>query len=300
MSTLTGMTMATTNANLRLVLGGGFLGRRVARRWREAGGRGFVLTRSQDHAAALEAEGFEPIVGDVTRPETLAGLPCAATVLYAIGYDRHAAASREAVHLDGLRAVLAALPPETGKLLYTSSTSVYGPAGGGPVDEDSPCRPNRDAGRIMLAAEQLLAAHPLGARALILRMAGLYGPGRIPRMNDLLAGKPLPVAAGGHLNLIHVDDAATAILAAEVFAQPPRTFIVADGHPTDRREFYLRLAELLPLPPPRFIEPLADDPATLRVAADKQTSNARLLKELRLTLAYPTYREGLVSVVEGG
>ena len=65
-----------------------------------------------------------------------------------------------------------------------------------------------------MAAEQALAAHPLGQRGMILRLAGIYGPGRIPFLDKLQAGQPIPAMSAGNLNLIHVDDAATVVVAA--------------------------------------------------------------------------------------
>ncbi len=283
-----------------LVFGCGYVGRRVAAEWAGPGRTVHAVTRSRDRAAELAREGLLPIVADVTRPETLRDLPEAATVLYAIGYDRRGGASREAVYVDGLRAALDALPPSVEKILYTSSTGVYGPSGGAWVDELTPCRPVREGGRVMLAAEEVLRSHALGSRAIVLRLAGLYGPGRIPRLADLREGRPIEASPGGFLNLIHVDDAAQAILAAESRAAPPRTFTVADGEPTDRRSFYRYLADLLGLKPPRFVTPSPEALAQQRGGADKRVSNRRMLQELGVGLRYPSYREGLASIARQG
>ncbi len=175
----------------------------------------FALTRSAEQAAELARHGLEPLIGDVTRPETLVHLPAAETVLYAVGFDRGRADPRQDVQLEGLRHVLHALPDTIGRILYVGSTGVYGDARGAWIDEESPCRPTREAGRVLLAAEDLLRRHPLGGRAIVLRLAGMYGPGRLPRMADLLAGKPLTMPETGWLNLIHVDDAVRVVLAAE-------------------------------------------------------------------------------------
>ena len=75
----------------KLIFGCGYLGSRVAQRWRDAGQRVFVATRSRERARSLVEEGFEPIVADVMQPQSLVGLPTADTVLYAVGYDRAAA-----------------------------------------------------------------------------------------------------------------------------------------------------------------------------------------------------------------
>jgi nucleoside-diphosphate-sugar epimerase len=122
----------------RLVFGCGYLGGRVAQHWLAAGGPVFAVTRSAERAAKWAQQGLRPILADVTRPETLSGLPVADTVLYAIGYDRRSAASRQEVSVEGLRHVLAALPSQTGRIVYLSSTGVYGSVAGDWVDEDTP------------------------------------------------------------------------------------------------------------------------------------------------------------------
>ena len=177
------------------------------------------------------AQGWTPIVADVVRPATLVDLPRVTTVVYAVGFDRAAGRSIHEVYVNGLAAVLDALPADSGKFIYVSSTGVYGSAQGDWIDEQTPCHPDREGGRACLAAEQVLGAHPLGDRGVILRMAGLYGPGRIPRMRELLAGAPLPVPAAGYLNLIHVDDAAQVVLAAAERAAGARSTWCRTGIP---------------------------------------------------------------------
>lgn len=280
-----------------IVFGCGYLGRRVAGLWAAAGRTVYAVTRRADRAEDLAREGLHALVADVTRPETLRGLPPARTVLYAVGYDPRSHASREQVYVQGLRAVLDALPDRVEKVVFTSSTGVYGSSGGRWVDELTPCRPTRDAGRAMLAAEETLRSHRLGDRAIVLRLAGLYGPGRVPRLADVRAGRPIEAAEGACLNLIHVEDAARVVVAAAERTRPPRTYVVSDGHPTDRREFYLYLAELLGSPPPRFVDPSPQGAADRRGGADKRVKSARMIEELGLILAYPTYREGLRAIV---
>ena len=281
----------------KLIFGCGYLGRRVARRWREAGEEVFVVTRSDERARGFAEEGYHPIVADVLRQPSLAQLPAADTVLYAVGFDRGAGVSMHEVFVAGLKAVLDALPAETGKFIYISSTGVYGQAHGESVDEDSPCQPVREGGRACLEAEQALAAHAFGSQAIILRMAGLYGPGRIPNGAEIRRNQPIATPERGFLNLIHGDDAASAVVAAAERATPPRTFVVSDGCPVERREYFAELARLLHAAPPRFMPPPADSPAAVRSAADKRVKNDRMLTELGVRPAFPSYREGLKAIV---
>ena len=189
--------------------------------------------------------GIEPVVADIMDPKTLKKLPKADTVLFAVGYDRGGGHSIRQLYVDGLLDVLQHLSPEIRRFIYVSSTGVYGQSGDTWVDERSPCEPVREGGRACWEAEQRLHADPMGQRAIILRMAGIYGPGRIPRQKELQAGVPIEAPSEGYLNLIHVDDAASAVIAAERQAPLPALYCVSDGHPVIRGEYFRELAELL-------------------------------------------------------
>ena len=94
----------------KLIFGCGYLGRRVARRWRDAGHEVFVVTRSAERAKEFSHSGYRPIVADVLRPASLMNLPLVETILYAVGHDRAAGHSIRDVFVGGLQAVLDALP----------------------------------------------------------------------------------------------------------------------------------------------------------------------------------------------
>jgi nucleoside-diphosphate-sugar epimerase len=289
-----------------LIFGCGYLGERVARRWRAAGRHVVVATRHVERASDFQRRGYGVILADVTRPESLTNLPQTETVLFAVGHDRTANRSIEEVYVGGVRNVLAALPAESGRLIYISTTGVYGDAKGDWVDEETPPDPQRDGGRASWSAEQLLTAHPLGARSIILRLAGIYGPGRVPFLRELRAGEPIPAPSAGHLNLIHVDDAATAVVAAAEISprditernRKRRVYCVSDGHPVRRGEFYQEVARQVGAPPPQFVEPDPASPRAARAAADRRVRNDRMLAELCVELAYPNYRAGLAALLE--
>jgi nucleoside-diphosphate-sugar epimerase len=283
----------------KLIFGCGYLGERVARRWHDAGNDVVVVTRSQSRANSYQQLGYKSIVADVTRPETLSRLPVADSVLFAVGFDRASEISIQQVYVGGMSNVLAALPAETGRLIYISTTGVYGSADGGWVDEVTAPDPQRDGGRASLAAEKLLATHPLGQRSVILRLAGIYGPGRVPFIRELRADKPIPAHTSGWLNLIHVDDAAAVVVAAAELPIVDRSiYCVSDGVPVERGEFYSEVARQIGMPPPRFVEPDPSSPRAARAEANRRISNARMLADLRVTLAYPDYRAGIANAVE--
>ncbi|MEZ6111506.1 MAG: NAD-dependent epimerase/dehydratase family protein [Pirellulaceae bacterium] len=291
----------------RLILGCGYLGRRVANRWLDAGDDVWAVTRSAERAESLRQAGMRPVVWDVTN-ESVEELPHADTVLFAVGYDRSANHPIHSVYVDGLARTLDRLPANTGRLIYISSTGVYSQNDGQWVDEDSPAEPNRDGGRACLAAEQLLTGHPLGQRAIILRLAGIYGPDRIPRRADLLAGKPIAATPDSYLNLIQVEDAADIVVTvAAADLSLPKLYTVSDGNPALRADYYAELSRLLDAPPPTFqfadavpaaSAPETKSPNSRRSTGDKRISNQRLTQELPIRFHYPTYRHGLADAVE--
>lgn len=269
-----------------LVIGCGYLGRRVAAAWRDRGRQVAALSRGR--AGELAADGFEPVVGDVLDPASLAKLPEASTVLYAVGLDRTAGRPMRDVYVTGLANVLAALP-QCGRFLYVSSTSVYGQTDGSVVTEESPTEPATESGRVVLDAERLLRER-LPA-AVVLRLAGICGPGRLLRRQALLQGRePLAVDPDQFLNLIHVDDGVRAVLAAEERAKPGETYLVADGTPVRRGEFYAHLARLLGAPEPRYGPPEGRD-------GNRRVSNRKAREELGFVPVYPSYVEGLAALL---
>lgn len=285
-------------ATSKLIVGCGYLGSRVAERWLEQGDEVFALTRSEQRAAEFRDQGLKPVVGDVTDPESLQNLPEVHTVLYAVGFDRSAEPSKREVYVTGLRNVLAALAPDTQRLIYISSTGVYGQCDGDFVDESSPAEPVTEGGRVCLEAEQLLVHDAFTWQWTVLRLAGIYGPKRIPRVDALKAGEPIAAPQSGYMNLIHVDDAARVVLATEQHASTD-LYNVSDGHPVERGEYYKELARLVSAPAPNFVEPSPEHPASQRALSSKRISNRRMLDELSVKLAYPSYREGLAAIVGG-
>lgn len=280
-----------------LIFGCGYLGLRVARLWRQQGEEVYAVTRSEDRAALLAAEGLLPLVADVVNDAQLSIPQGVRAVLFALGNDRRSNLPTTAVYGRGIERAITWMPETVDRFLYISSTGVFGQLSGQWVDESSPCKPTTEGGRASLAAEQLLQSSRFGGRAIILRLAGLYGPGRIPKAADIVAGRPIEAAADGWLNLIHIEDAAQIVVAAIQSAPIPRTYVVSDGHPIVRRDYYQELARLLNAPEPTFTAPPPDSPAGQRATSDKRIRPQRLFDELNIRLKYPGYRSGLAAIV---
>jgi nucleoside-diphosphate-sugar epimerase len=269
-----------------LILGCGYLGRRAAALWRQQGRTVFAATRNATHLPA----DVTPIVCDVLDPASLGKLPHVDTVLYAVGYDRASGATMRAVYIDGLANVLDHLPTPK-RFIQVSSSSVYGQTDGSWVDEASPTEPSEESGRIVLEAEAVLRAKL--PKAMVLRFAGIYGPGRLLRRQTLERGEPIVGDADKWLNLIHVEDGARAILAAEQHGQPGCVYNVCDDHPVRRRWFYTTMARLLGAPAPRFVSPPLNEPTPTHEKGNRRINNRRMKEELGVTLQYPDYDRGL-------
>ena len=286
---------------LRLVVGCGYLGERVAQRWVDAGFPVIATTRRETRAAELRERGITPALVDVTAAEpgwanlfADAGVP--ETVFWGVGFDRTAGATHRDVHVDGLRRLLDALVAarpvgSTPRVILSSSTGVWGDEGGGMVDESTPTNPSREAGRVLIEAETLLAAHPAGPGT-ALRFAGLYGPDRLPRIADLKAGLPIAADPDSWLNLVHIDDAAAVVCTVADAASPRGLYVVADGHPVRRRDWYGTLAKLTGSPEPHW-----DTAAPRPRGADKRVDPTLLCRDLGFRPAHPNPLAALADLV---
>jgi nucleoside-diphosphate-sugar epimerase len=190
--------------------------------------------------------------------------------------------------------------------VYLSTIGVYGDHKGEWVDETTPPVPVSQRSRERLAAEQDWAA--LGARAekavAILRLSGIYGPGRNALQQVKRGSARRIVKPGQYFNRIHVTDIAQAI--DEAFAKRANgVFNVTDNLPTAQAAPIVFAAGLLKVPPPPEI-PFAEIAATMTPMAlsfygeSKRVRNDRLADELGVTLRYPSYREGLRALFASG
>jgi nucleoside-diphosphate-sugar epimerase len=274
----------------KLVIGCGYLGSRVATLWQQTGATVFATTRTKERMADIRQASFEPILCDVMDAASLQSLPKVDTVLFSVGRDRKSASSMREVYVTGLENVLQKLPLP-GRFIYISSTGVYGQSAGEAVDEEAATDPADESGRVVLDAERALRRRL--PEAIILRLAGIYGPNRLIRGEALQSGEPIVGDPDKLLNLIHVEDAAAAVLAAEERGRPGAIYNISDDAPIARGEFYRHLARLLHAPEPRFTE--EPQPSSRRARTNRRIVNKRMHDELALNLRYPTYREGLLA-----
>ena len=169
-------------------------------------------------------------------------------MLFAVGFDRNAGESKSDVYVNGLENTLRVISKRIRRFLYISSSSVYGQIGGETVDETSACEPRTEGGRICLQAEAVVGRFfpPTSAfgkiadpTANILRCAGLYGPGRLlRRISQLRDREPIAGSPLAFLNLVHIDDAVSAVIGCEQHGKPGATYLVSAGESLTRRNYY--------------------------------------------------------------
>lgn len=185
---------------------------------------------------------------------------------------------------------------------YLSTTGVYGDHGGALVDENTPTAPTSERARRRVAAERdwLAFGRARGVMVQIFRLAGIYGPGRNV-LEDLKDGTAKRIVRPGQLfSRIHVEDIAAVLRAALTGDHPSAIFNVCDDEPAPPAEVVTFAADLLGVTPPPEIpfEQAALSPMALTFWADnKRVDNRRMKEELGVGLTYPTYREGLKSLL---
>jgi len=299
-----------------LIVGCGYLGMRVGKLARSAGW--FVAGTTRNRYEELNKAGFLPIRFDWNDTRDLHSLGRAMSehdinrIVIAVSHDRNGRHDRFASQVDGLARLLKTIrranpnPADwVPDVVYISTTGVYHQTDGVWVDETSPTHPRREGGRAHLQAEAKFRSHwPVDSWS-ILRLSGIYGPGRVPRAADVRAGRAIASPPGGHLNLIHVQDAAAAVVAAldwktnQTDLRRENLYLVSDDRPVIRREFYREIARQTCSPEPTFVEPESESGVRFRSETDKRIWNRRFKRDLLPRLAYPTYREGLRDVLAG-
>jgi nucleoside-diphosphate-sugar epimerase len=283
----TGAKEAVVSARV-LLAGCGDLGLRVARRLRARGDEAWALRRSPP---ASDGSGIHWLRGDLTRPETLRELPADITrVVYLPTPARRDAAAYRHTFVDGLRNLLDALDRGSlQRVLLVSSSAVHGEHAGDWIDESTPPAPPGFNGSVLLEAEQWLAMQSLPS--IVLRLAGLYGPGRLQLIERLRAGQLQAPRARPHwANRIHVDDAAAAIVHLLSLANPLPLYLGVDDTPLPLDVLYDHLTGMLGVPP------VADGPAPAGVGS-KRLSNARLHAS-GFVPQWPDARDGYAALLD--
>src|SRR5438552_12745161 len=263
-----------------LIAGCGYVGSAAARLFAEEGWEVIGWTRSGKLAKPPGESAISLSAVDITDLETVRRKSFPADVVV------HCASSGADSYLHVYRggaANLAACFPNA-RIIFTSSTSVYPQRDGSSVTEDSPAEPAFKNAQILRQAEKIILDH----YGVVLRVAGIYGPGRSFLLRSVMNGTA--VSSDRFVNQVHRDDVASAIsfLAQCRAVDPPRIFNVVDDTPAPRAEILGWLSQRLGI----SLSNLASSPEARRGRSNKRVSNAKL-RALGWVPAYPSYREGL-------
>ena len=224
------------------------------------------------------------------KPETLIELPkvdhvvlCQAPSKSDNYYDTYVVGTRNQI-----QALAGKL---SGKLIFISSTRVYGRAqgeSGAWIDEFVEPKPDDEDGRSLLEAERIVSE----ASGIVFRLGGIYGPGR-NRIRQIRSGELVPEFSETYVNRIHVEDVVQGIELLLIKGRPGEVYLGVDDRPTTQNEFYTWLFERLSL---QISPPGAKASARSHGPSNKRCSNDKL-KKLGFQLKYPTYQEGYSSLI---
>jgi nucleoside-diphosphate-sugar epimerase len=280
------------------IIGCGYTGRRLAERWKESGPRVRGFASRAESLQSIEAAGAEARLLNLDLP--VAPLDFTGQlVYYAVPPARQSGDPR----LERFLAGVAGLPD---RLIYLSTTGVYGDQGGAMVDEDTPPAPRTERAQRRVAAETALRSWAQARRVswCVLRVAGIYGPGRLP-LDRLRRAVPaiLPDEATPS-NRIHVTDLVTVCVAAGCAAAADRRiYNVSDGSEYTLTDYLGRVAAIAQLPAPPLIsraeaERTASASSWSFLAESRRADNSRMLRELKVQLEYRDLDRGIRASLE--
>ncbi|MCA9193543.1 MAG: NAD-dependent epimerase/dehydratase family protein [Planctomycetales bacterium] len=312
------MTHETPDNDRWLIVGCGYVGKQLVERIRSQTPNAIIyaLTRSSDRCSELESIGAQPIVGDWLEPGFChTKLPQVDFILVSVPHrppeadepeteninEKHCyfrSRSNELTHVTGLENLLQTIPPDWSRLFYCSTTGVYGDDHAEPVNEDTPVHPTRIGPQIAHESERWLLERIESPKLVCLRLAGIYGPQRIPHLRQLQLGEPLAVPPQSYLNLIHVADIANIIFQMSQISQVQHpVYVLSDGQPVLRADLYQYIASKLNLDAVSFAAP-SDSVSLSKRATSKRIDPARLVQELQYDFLFPNYRQGLEPLLE--
>jgi nucleoside-diphosphate-sugar epimerase len=280
-----------------VIAGCGYIGTRVARAWKDHGAEVSCLVRSSEHQAALASEGFAVRACSFDNPAEIPALDTAGSIVYYF-VPPPGGGNSDSRARNFCTALSHADPPA--RIIYISATSVYSETAGGTVTEESPTVPVSAMGKRRLDAELAFLSYGEvnGVPVTILRVSGIYGPGRLPLM-QISQGQPLLCEAeSGPSNRIHADDLTEVCLAAADRGEGGEIFNISDGHPSSMTSYFNACADLLGYPrqPQVSMEEARRvmSPLMLSYVTDSRVvDNGRMLQRLNITLKYPSMMEGL-------
>ena len=286
-----------------LIVGCGYVGLPLGAELAKQGHEVFGLRRTTTAAAELKAVGLQPLIADITKPEELARLPRLYDwVVNTVSSTGGGVDEYRAVYLNGTRNLIEWLSAARAqKFLYTSSTSVYGQTDGSQVKETSPIEPASETSQILVETEKLLLTAVAERKfpTIILRVAGIYGPGRGHLFLQYLKNEAKIAGKGERLiNMIHRDDLVGIIGTALKSGRPGEIYNAVDDEPVAQIHFFRWLSETLGKWMPPFAPEEQETAAGKRGLTNKKVSNRKLKMELGYQFKYPTFRQGYTAEIQ--
>ncbi len=285
-----------------LIIGCGDIGRRVAALARAEGATVIALVRSAEKGERLHTLGIATVPGDLDDAATLGVLSTrGATVFY------FAPPPGGGFTDPRMRAFCTVVAPgnEPRKVVYISTTGVYGDCGGAVVTEETPVNPQTSRGKRRLDAETVLCAwgKEHNVPVVILRVTGIYGPGRLP-VRHIAEGQPVLRPEEAPLtNRIHADDLARVCIAAAERGEAGDIFNVSDGQAGTMTDYFNAVADAAGIPRPRQVT-MAEahqvmSPLMLSyVSESRRMDNRKMIEKLGIRLLYPDLASGLKASLE--
>lgn len=280
-----------------LIIGCGDMGRRVAQLVQKEKGLVTAVIRSDTRRETLREMGIQTVPGNLDEPSSLADLPTKGAVVFYFAPPPGGGFTDPRV-----RAFCAAISPgaEPAKVVYMSTSGVYGDCGNTEVTEETPPNPQTARAKRRLDAETAFLewGKERDVPVVILRVTGIYGPGRFP-VTQLAGGQPVLREEEAPLtNRIHADDLARICLAAAEKGEAGEIFNVSDGHPGTMTEYFNAVADALGYPRPRQVtmEEAREVMSPLMlsyVSESRRMDNSKMLTRLGIKLLYPTLADGM-------
>ena len=279
-----------------LVAGCGWLGTAVGRALVAGGARVVGVRRSAESAERLQESGIEGVALDLTQSEAADGLPLEIdAVVGAVSADDGSVAAYRAAYVEATGTLLAHAERSGARLVWVGSTGVFGQDDGGEVDEESAVCPTTPTAEVLCEAERRVLDGSV--RSCIVRMSGLYGPGRFGVVERVRSGR-LALGPGDEawMNWCHREDAVRAVLAALARGTAGTIYHASDGAPARRREVVTWISERLGIVAPRH--PDGAPAVGGRRGANRRVAAVVSRRALGLDLAFPSFREGLAEAFD--
>ncbi|MFP4261351.1 MAG: NAD-dependent epimerase/dehydratase family protein [Opitutales bacterium] len=289
-----------------MIFGCGYIGAALAERLIESGVRVGALTRNPEQVKKLRAMGVHEVlqadVHETAWQEQIAGGYQA--IVNCVSSAGGGLEGYRLSYLEGQKRILewaSVHPPQT--YIYTSSSSVYPQDGGVLVDEEADTREAPATGQVLLESERLLADAAIEQSWYVLRLAGIYGPGRHYLLDQLRkASGPIPGRGDYSMNMIHRDDAVAAILCALSGGAPSGIYNICDNEPCLKEEVLGYLASQMGLPEPSFDPSRISERLKRRGGRmpDRRITNRKARELLGWAPEYPSYRQGYGALLDSG